>query len=101
MSDLSHSTPTPAGPGPSFQAGNHTLCLEGQETPGGRKGLWTVAKKETIPKALGVREPHLLPCRCSPFPRPPSPASPAGWSSLDSRRWGHRGGGMGAEPLPP
>ena len=89
VSDLSHSTPTPAGPGPSFQAGNHTLCLEGQETPGGRKGLWTAAKKETIPKALGAREPHPLPCCSGPFPRPPSPASPAGWSSLDSRRCGH------------
>lgn len=100
VSDLSHSTPTPAGPGPSFQAGNHTLCLEGQETPGGRKGLWTVAKKETIPKALGARAPP-PPLRSSPFPRPPSPASPAGWSSLDSRRCGHRGGGVGAEPLPP
>lgn len=61
VSDLSRSTPTPARPGPSFQAGNHTLCLEGQETPGGRKGLWTAAKKETIPKALGAREPHPLP----------------------------------------
>lgn len=57
LSDLSRSTPTPARPGPSFQAGNHTLGLEGQETPGGRKGLRTAAKKETIPRRWGRERP--------------------------------------------
>lgn len=30
---------------PSFQAGNHTLCLEGQGSAG-RKGMWAAAKKD-------------------------------------------------------
>lgn len=101
VSDLSHSTPTPAGPGPSFQAGNHTLCLEGQETPGGRKGLWTVAKKETIPKALGARAPP-PPLPQQPIPQTSLPSIPS-WvvQSRQQEVWaqGRGGGGRTSPPL--
>lgn len=72
-SDLRLSSPTRLGqPHPSFQAGNHTLRLEGQGTNAGRKGLLTAAKKQTIPRAQWQDGP--TPSFCSwmylPTPRP-------------------------------
>lgn len=80
---MTSDSPLPAQlcrPHPSFQAGNHTLCLEGQGTNGGRKGLLTAAQKQTIPQAQWQDGPTPFPQPMDlPAPRPPPPSS-SGWS---------------------